>query len=533
MQPHVEKSSIPEREEVPMKTLASYLGGRWFTAEGGFQTLLDPSTEEPLARASSAGADFAAAVEWARSVGGPALAELSFGQRGEILKAVSKHLRGHRDELLELSRTNNGATESDGAFDVDGAGGTLAFYGSIGTALGDRRILADGEGAQLGKTEHFWTRHVLVPRRGIAVHVNAFNFPAWGFAEKFACAFLAGVPVITKPATATALTAHRMVELVLESGLLPPGALQLVVGSTGDLLDRLGTQDVFAFTGSAATALALRGRSNLLAASVRVNVEADSLNAAVLAPDVEPGSAIFDLFVRDVAREMTQKAGQKCTAVRRILVPRERDAAVLEALEQRLAKSAPGNPADPSVRMGPLATGAQLSDALDGLAELAPETRRIVGGGKRVDGTGAPAGRGFFLEPTLLACERPLEAEVVHEREVFGPVATLLPYSGAAEEAARLVALAGGTLVTSAYGDDRGWLAALLSGAGHATGRFYVGSSGSEGFGSGAALPASVHGGPGRAGGGEELGGLRGLAPYLQRVALQGDRALLDGLDGA
>ena len=516
-----------------MKTLASYLGGRWYTADRDFLTLLDPATEEPVAQTSSAGADFAAALEWARSVGGAALAELSFGRRGEILKAVSKHLRGHREELLELSRINNGATESDGAFDVDGGGGTLAFYGALGIGLGDRRHLVDGDGVQLGKTESFWTRHVLVPRRGVAVHVNAFNFPAWGFAEKFACAFLAGVPVITKPATATALTAHRMVELILESGLLPPGSLQLVVGATGDLLDRLGSQDVFAFTGSAATALALRGRSNLLAASVRVNVEADSLNAAVLAPDVEPGTPLFDLFVRDVAREMTQKAGQKCTAVRRILVPREREAALLEALTARLAKFAPGNPADPAVRMGPLATAAQLADAVAGVAELGAAARPVLGTGERVDGAGAPAGKGFFLAPTLLRAEEPLAAAAVHEREVFGPVATVLPYSGAADEAARIVELAGGTLVTSAYGDDREWLAALVAAAGHATGRFYVGSSGSEGFGSGAALPASVHGGPGRAGGGEELGGLRGLAPYLQRVALQGDRALVDGVAGA
>jgi oxepin-CoA hydrolase/3-oxo-5,6-dehydrosuberyl-CoA semialdehyde dehydrogenase len=289
-----------------MKTLASYVAGRWHEADRDFQTLLNPATEEPLARASSTGADFAGALTWARSTGGFALRGLSFGQRGEILKSVSKMLRDHRDELLALSRANNGSTESDGAFDVDGAGGTLAYYGGLGVGLGDRRLLADGDGVPLGKTDGFWTRHALVPRRGVAVHVNAFNFPAWGFAEKFACAFLAGVPVITKPATSTALTAHRMVEWILDSKLLPEGALQLVVGSTGDLLDRLGAQDVFAFTGSAATALSLRAKRNLLAASVRVNVEADSLNAAVLGPDVAPGSPLFDLFVKDVTREMTQ-----------------------------------------------------------------------------------------------------------------------------------------------------------------------------------------------------------------------------------
>ncbi len=515
-----------------MRTLSSYVAGAWYTAESDFQTLVDPSTEELLARASSAGADLPGALQWAREQGGPALAGLSFGQRGEILKALSKKLREHRDELLELSRANNGATESDGAFDVDGGGGTLAFYGALGLALGDRRQLVDGDGVQLAKTEAFWTRHALVPKRGVAVHVNAFNFPAWGFAEKFACAFLAGVPVITKPATATALTAHRMIEIALESGLLPEGSLQLVVGSTADLLDRLGPQDVFAFTGSAATALALRGKKNLLGASVRVNVEADSLNAAVLGPDVEPGAPLFDLFIRDVCREMTQKAGQKCTAVRRILVPRTREGAAAEALIARLGKIVTGRPGEEGVRMGPVATAAQLTDALDGIAELLATAQLLHGSGGRADGAGAPAGKGYFVEPTLLRSEYPLEKSPVHWREVFGPVATLLPYDGSAEEAARIVALAEGTLVTSAYSDDSAWLGALLTGAGSSTGRLYVGSTGSEGFGSGAALPASMHGGPGRAGGGEELGGLRGLAPYLQRVALQGHRDLIDPLAG-
>lgn len=515
-----------------MKTLTSFLAGAWRAGDRDFQTLRDPSTEEPLAQASSAGLDLPGALDWARARGGPALALLTFGERGEILKALSKKLREHREELFELSRLNNGATAGDASFDVDGAGGTLAFYGGLGLALGDRRLLTDGEGVQLAKTEAFWTRHALVPKRGVALHVNAFNFPAWGFAEKFACAFLAGVPVITKPATATALTAHRMVEIAIESGLLPPGSLQLVVGSTGDLVDRLGPQDVLAFTGSAATALALRGRKNLHAGSVRVNVEADSLNAAALGPDVAPGSPLFELFVTDLCREMTQKAGQKCTAVRRILVPREREGAVAEALVARLEEVVTGRPGHEGVTMGPLATEAQLADALDGIAELLATAQLLAGSGGRAQGSGAPAGRGYFVEPTLLRSEYPLEKTPVHWREVFGPAATLLPYSGDAAEAARIIALAEGTLVTSAYSDDPGWLAALLAGAGSATGRFYVGSTGSEGLGSGAALPASMHGGPGRAGGGEELGGLRGLAPYLQRVALQGHRAVVEPLAG-
>ncbi|MCM2269379.1 MAG: 3,4-dehydroadipyl-CoA semialdehyde dehydrogenase [Thermoanaerobaculia bacterium] len=516
-----------------MKTLTSYLSGRWHAADRDFQILVDPSTEAPLAQASSTGADFAGALEWARRTGGPALRELTFGQRGEILKALSKKLREHRDELLELSRANNGTTGSDGSFDVDGGGGALAVYGNLGLALGDRRVLLDGGGDPLAKSEAFWSQHVQVPKQGVALFVNAFNFPAWGFAEKFACAFLAGMPVIAKPATATALTAHRLVEIVLASGLLPPGALQLVVGSTGDLLDRLGAQDVLAFTGSAETALKLRGKRNLLAASVHVNVEADSLNAAVLGPDATPGSAVFDLFVKDVVREMTQKAGQKCTAVRRVVIPAALEAAVSEVLVARLARTVTGNPADESVRMGPLATADQLRDAVDGIAELLATADLVHGSGQRIDGAGAPAGKGYFVGPTLLRSGVPLELTPVHHREVFAPVATLLPYDGSAPQAAAIVALAQGTLVTSAYSDDADWLRGFLAAGGCSTGRLYVGSTASEGAGSGACFPQSQHGGPGRAGGGAELGGLRGLAPYLQRVALQGHRALVDAVAGA
>jgi 3,4-dehydroadipyl-CoA semialdehyde dehydrogenase len=358
----------------------------------------------------------------------------------------------------------------------------------------------------------------------VAVHVNAFNFPVWGFAEKFACAFLAGVPVITKPATATALAAQRAVEIIVDSGLLPEGALQIVAGSTGDLLDRLGPQDVLAFTGSAATALQLRGKRNLLAASVRVNVEADSLNAAVLAPDAAPGSAAFELFVRDVCREITQKAGQKCTAVRRIVLPAAHEGAATEALVARLVRTVTGNPADASVRMGPLATADQLRDALDGIAELLATTDLVHGSGQRIDGVGAPAGKGYFVGPTLLRSEAALEKSPVHHREVFGPVATLLPCDGSARQAGAIVALGEGMLVTSVYANDDAWVREFLAAAGSSTGRLYLGSEDSEGLGSGACFPQSLHGGPGRAGGGEELGGLRGLAPYLQRVALQGRR---------
>ncbi|HEX2251769.1 MAG TPA: 3,4-dehydroadipyl-CoA semialdehyde dehydrogenase [Thermoanaerobaculia bacterium] len=513
-----------------MKTLTSYVCGRWHAADSEFQPLHDPSTEEEIARASSRGVDFGAVLEHARTQGGPALRALSFAERAGLLKEMSRVLRENRDELLDLSRRNTGTPVADGSFDVDGGTGTLAWYAGFGRRLGGERWLPEGEGVQLARSEGFWGQHVLVPRRGVAVAVNAFNFPVWGFAEKAACALLAGVPMIVKPATATALVTHRAVELILAAGVLPEGAFQLVVGGTGDLLNRLGPQDVLAFTGSADTARVLRSRDNLLAANTRVNIEADSLNAAVLAPGA--AGAAWDLFVRDVVREMTQKTGQKCTAVRRVLVPAERMDEVEAALAERLGRVVTGNPSHEEVTMGPVATAQQLRDCVEGTAELASAARIVHGTGRRADGTGGSEGKGWFFPPTLLRAEDARGAEAVHRREVFGPVATLLPYDGSAEDAAEIVALAGGTLVTSVYGDDRAWIGDFLAGAGHATGRVYLGTetSAADAPGSGIALPQTLHGGPGRAGGGEELGGLVGVRLYLQRVALQGARSLVDDL---
>lgn len=515
-----------------IRTLRSYVAGDWHEAASGFVSLVNPATEEEIGRASSAGLDFSAALSWARGSGGPGLREMTIAERGALLKSLSKALRDHRDELLELSRLNNGTTIGDGAFDIDGATGTLAYYASVGKALGDRKTLIEGEGIQLARSEGFWGQHLLVPKRGVAVHINAFNFPAWGFAEKAACALLAGVPVICKPATATALVAERCVEIIVQENLLPAGALQLVSGSTGNLLDLMGPEDVLAFTGSAATALGLRRRENLLAASTRFNVEADSLNAAILGPGVSPESSTMSLFIDDVVREMTQKAGQKCTAVRRILVPKERRDAVLDEIVQRLGEVVTGDPADASVTMGPLATAAQLEDALRGVEELESEAELVFGTGERVEGVGAQPGRGYFIGPTLLGLEDPGKADLVHQREVFGPVATLLSYDGTAASAAEINALAGGTLVTSIYDDDASWVGELVSRAASTTGRIYVGSetASADAPGSGVALPQTLHGGPGRAGGGEELGGLVGVKLYMQRVALQGSRAMVEDL---
>lgn len=517
-----------------MKTLQSYVCGRWHEADSGFATLTNPSTEEPIARASSAGVDFGAVLAYARDVGGPALRALTFSARADLLKGMSKVLREHRDELLEVSRLNMGTTPGDGSFDIDGASGTLAYYFSLGRPLGERPYLTSGDGIQLGKTEGFWGQHVLVPKAGVAVHINAFNFPAWGFAEKAACSLLAGIPVVTKPATATAWVAALAIERMVATGLLPEGSFQLICGGTGDLVDRLGAQDVFAFTGSADTALALRGGANLLTASTRINIEADSLNAAVLAPDAGAEGTVFDLFVKDVVREMTQKAGQKCTAVRRILVPRAALGVAREALAAKLGAVVVGNPADDAVTMGPLATARQLADAVAGVSKLRTQARLVVGSGERMNGVGSPEGKGYFFGPTLLEADDPKAADVIHQHEVFGPVATLLPYDGSAQEAAALVALGGGTLVTSVYGSDQLWLSQFLANAGATTGRLYIGSEGSASavLGSGIALPQSLHGGPGRAGGGAELAGLAGLDPYLQKVALQGERGLVEGLAG-
>jgi 3,4-dehydroadipyl-CoA semialdehyde dehydrogenase len=513
-------------------TIRSYLCDRFQEGTGEPGVLLNPATEEPLAGTSTAGLDLAAAVRHGREVGGPELRGMTFGERAALLTRMAKALHERREELLDLAIANGGNTRSDAKFDVDGATGTLAAYGRLGEPLGDRRVLVDGGGVALGRSSRFYGMHLLTPREGVAVLINAYNFPAWGFAEKAACALLAGMPVLCKPATSTALVTARMVEALVEADLLPAGAIQLVAGPAGDLLDHLGPQDVVAFTGSAATGLGIRSRENLLRSSVPVNVEADSLNAAVLAPDVEAGSDTFGLFLKDVVRELTQKAGQKCTAVRRVLVPADRVDEVQEELRERLAGLVVGDPADRDVRMGPLATRNQLEDAREGIAELAAEGRVALGGPEAVEARGVPAGKGFFVAPTLIRLEDGDAAEAVHRREVFGPVATLVPYDGTAAAAARLVARGEGCLVSSAYGDDRAWLESLVLGTAAWNGRLYLGTAkvADQAPGSGVALPFLNHGGPGRAGGGSELGGLHGLRLYQHRTAVQGGRGLLERL---
>ena len=517
-----------------MKTLASYLAGDWHLGAGPAVSLVNPATEEPIAEVHGRQLPLAAAMAHARAVGGPALAAMTFAERGAVLATLAQTIHGAREELLELATANGGNTRGDAKFDVDGASGTLAYYAELGKALGGARILADGEPVQLGRTARMSGQHAYVTRPGVAVLINAFNFPAWGIAEKLACALLAGMPVLTKPASATAVVAHRMVELWVTAGVLPPGALQLLCGPAGDLLDHLQGPDVLAFTGSSDTGRTLRTHPRVLDRGVRVNIEADSLNAAVLAPDVELGSEAGRLFVNDVVRDMTQKTGQKCTAIRRVLVPHPRMADAEAAIVERLAAIVVGDPARDEVRMGPLATAAQLRDVRAGVARLAAVTAAAFGGEGEVTPVGIPAGRGFFLGPVLRRAADAAECAPMHDHEVFGPVATIGGYSGAATEGAALVGRGGGGLVASCYSDDRAWLGRFVAIAGGHSGRIYLGSEKMAALspGPGTALPQLQHGGPGRAGDGSELGGQRGLTLYLQRVALEGDATLLKGLIG-
>ena len=515
-----------------MKTIRSYLAGAWVDGGGQAQPLVNPATEEPIAEVAAGPVDWSRVVAHARTRGGQALRALTFAERGQLVKALSKLIHAHRDELIALAIANGGNTRGDAKFDIDGASGTLAAYGELGAQLGKVKFLVDGEGVQLTRSVRFVGQHIAVPRHGVAVHINAFNFPAWGMMEKAAVALLAGVPVISKPATSTALVAHRMMELVVESKLLPDGALSFVAGSVGDLLAHLDGQDVLAFTGSSDTAQKLRGQKNVVASSVRVNVEADSLNAAVLGRDLGRDSEGYSLFVADVLRDMTQKTGQKCTAIRRVLVPEAMLDAVREDLSERLAAIRVGDPAREEVGMGPVATAKQLADVRGGIARLREEADSVFGGDGSVEPLGVPAGKGYFLSPVLLQVRDAASARGVHELEVFGPVSSLIAYSGEAADAAALVARGGGGLVSSIYSDDRAFLGELALGLAPFHGRLFLGSSKLAGHavGPGTVMPQLVHGGPGRAGGGEELGSARGLGFYLQRTAIAGDKPILEAL---
>jgi len=516
-----------------MQVLQSYVAGEWQTPSGEGVEVHDATTGEPVARVGSDGVDVAAALRYGREVGGPALRRLTFGQRAGILKALAGYLGEQKEDLYALS-TAAGATRSDAWLDVEGGAGVLAVYASKGRKeLPDAAFLRDGEPEVLARDGSFLGLHLLVPREGVAVLINAFNFPVWGMLEKVAPALLAGVPVLVKPATPTAYVAEGAVRLMVESGVLPEGAVQLVCGSLGDAFDHLTGQDSVFFTGSAGTATKLRSHPVVLAQSVRFTAEADSLNASVLGPAAVPGTAEFDLYVKEVAREMTTKAGQRCTAIRRALVPAGLVDDVVSALADRLAKVVVGDPRREEVRMGPLVSLDQRREVERALATLAGAADVAIGGPDgKLELLGADGDRGAFLAPTLLVT-RDAGAGPVHDVEPFGPVCSVLPYDGV-DEAVDLARLGKGSLVVSVFTPDAAEAGRLTLGLAAHHGRVLVVDErcGKTQTGHGSPMPHLVHGGPGRAGGGEELGGIRSVHHHLQRVAVQGSPDTLSALTG-
>lgn len=514
-----------------MAMLRSYVSGQWHTPSVEGAPLHDAVTGEEIARISSAGVDMAAALDHGRRVGGPALRELTFHQRAALLKALASHLREHRDELYALS-ARSGATRTDSLIDVDGGIGVLFGYASKAKReLPNASVYVDGGVEPLSRGGTFLGQHIATPLRGVAVQINAFNFPMWGPLEKFAPAFIAGVPSLIKPASQTAYITEKLVSLMLDSGLLPEGAVQLVCGSAGDLLDHLTEQDLVGFTGSASTAQHLRTHPAVVRSSVRFNAEADSLNCSILGPDAAPGTPEFDLFVKQLVSEMTVKAGQKCTAIRRALVPAGLLDAVAEAARERLAKVVIGNPANESVRMGALAGLEQREEVRRSLKALLEAGDVVYGSLDRVDLVDADAERGAFMSPVLLKAD-PDRAQP-HEVEAFGPVSTLLPYDGV-EHAVELAARGTGSLVGSVVTYDADFARDVVLGVAPWHGRLLVldRDDAKESTGHGSPLPALVHGGPGRAGGGEEMGGIRGVLHHMQRTAVQGSPRVLTAVTG-
>jgi 3,4-dehydroadipyl-CoA semialdehyde dehydrogenase len=511
--------------------LSNYVSGQWREGTGDGEPLVDPVTGEELARISSQGIEIGAALEYARSQGGPALQKFNYTERADLLAKVAEALSANRDEYFRLSLLNLGANQADASFDVDGAIYTLKYYAKIGRTLAEHKMLKDGAEIPLSKTNVFAARHFLNPAKGAAVFINAFNFPAWGLCEKAAPALLSGVPVVVKPASPTSWLTQRMVEDIVKAEILPPGAISVICGSTRDLLDHVRETDTISFTGSAETAARIRSNANVLRRSVRTNIEADSINSAILGPDVTPGSDLFDLLVKEVVREMTLKAGQKCTAIRRILVPRQQLQSVGDAITARLAAMKVGNPRNPESKVGPVVNKAQQASCLEGLRQLKQECTVVFGGDEKFQPLDADPAKSAFVQPTLLASKDGLNAKFVHDVEVFGPVATLVAYDNV-EDAIAIARRGLGSLVASIFSNDADFVRAVVLGIGDMHGRLLVvdSSVGPQHTGHGNVVPSCLHGGPGRAGGGEELAALRALLLYHRRFVVQGPPSLLNSL---
>ena len=510
--------------------LQSFIAGRWIGQQPA-QALHSAINGKEVAFAHAESLDFAEALQYGRTSGLNGMLAMDFQQRAAALRALAKYLGERKEELYAIS-AHTGATRIDSWIDIEGGTGTLfAYAGMAASELPSGNLIHEGPVASLGKKNTFAGTHILVPRGGIAVHINAFNFPVWGLLEKLAPTFLAGMPCIGKPATATSYLTEALVRMTDQSGILPKGALQLVIGSTGDLLDRLDVADVVTFTGSADTAAKLRVNANVVCNSIPFNAEADSLNCAILANDVTPDDEEFDLFVKEVVREMTVKAGQKCTAIRRAIVPRKHLATVAEKIKERLAKVAVGDPSVEGVKMGALASKSQQSDVAERVALLRQSTELVYGGNANFNLVGEGVANGAFFQPTLLLCQKPLSTDSVHDIEAFGPVSTLMPYDSM-EEALALAKRGKGSLVGSLITKSPEVAAQVVPRLAANHGRLHVldRESAGESTGHGSPLPSLKHGGPGRAGGGEELGGIRAVTHMMQRAAVQGSPTMLTAI---
>ncbi|MBP7548790.1 MAG: phenylacetic acid degradation bifunctional protein PaaZ [Gemmatimonadaceae bacterium] len=513
-----------------MQTLKNYALGQWVEGTGKAATLFHAVTGEPIAEASSGGLDFKAMADYARTVGGPKLRALTFHQRAALLKALGKHLMERKDAFYALSAAT-GATKADSWVDIEGGIGTLFAYSSRGRReFPNETFHVEGPQESLSKGGTFAGRHICVPLEGVAIHINAFNFPCWGMLEKMAPALLAGVPCIVKPATATSYLTELMFREIIASRILPEGAVQLICGSAGDLLSHVTEQDAVAFTGSAATGQMLKESKAIVQHSARFNMEADSLNCSILGSDAAPGTEEFDLFIKEVVREMTTKAGQKCTAIRRTIVPAGWEEAVVKALSARLAKTTVGDPAVEGVRMGPLASRGQVRDVAAAAARITEAGELVFGGGDFAV-VGADRDAGAFFGPMLLLCDQPLGRSEPHDIEAFGPVNTVMPYR-TLDEAVELAKRGRGSLCGSVVTGDASIARRIVLGVAPYHGRLMVldTASAKESTGHGSPLPNLVHGGPGRAGGGEEMGGARGVLHYMQRTAVQGSPSMLTAI---
>ncbi|MDR0808442.1 MAG: phenylacetic acid degradation bifunctional protein PaaZ [Gemmobacter sp.] len=515
------------------RRLESYVCGGWAAGAREGQVLLDAATGAPVASIDSSGIDFAAVLDHGRRVAGPRLRAMPFHDRAGMLKALGLALMERKEEFYAES-LHTGATRPDGWIDIEGGIGTMLAFASKGRReLPNTRVLTDGEVEVLSKDGSFVAQHILTPLQGVAVHINAFHFPIWGMLEKIAPTLLAGVPCVVKPASQTAYLTELCVRRIIETGILPEGALQLICGSVGDLLDHVTGQDAVTFTGSAWTGRKLKSHPAVIANSVRFTMEADSLNASILGPDAGPGTPEFDLFVKEVAREMTAKAGQKCTAIRRVIAPRAHVQALVAALGERLGKALPGLPGDEATRMGPLASLDQREEVRARIRELQADAEIVAGSPDEVRLSSGDAGAGAFLNPVLMYCDRPFAATAVHDVEAFGPVSTVMPYDDLAE-AVELARLGKGSLVSSVFTDDPKVAEEVVLGVAPFHGRVLIGNraSAKTSTGHGSPLAPLVHGGPGRAGGGEEMGGIRGVTHYMQRSAVQGSPRLLSAITG-